>query len=164
MSKKNHMEWSWIFMVLFMGFGVYDYRIGILGLLCMALPILHALMGRGKIHCRSYCPRGSIFGKWLPLFSFQRDMPAPLTHKNFKRFMLIFMLSAFGFSLYQAGWNFEKIAFSVFRFMVASTLVGVILGVFFKPRSWCVVCPMGTATGIITQLQRPSSSTEKKCA
>lgn len=158
------MSWSWILMVLFMGFGIYDYRVGILGLVCMALPVFHALRGRGKVHCRSYCPRGSIFGKWLPLLSFQNDLPLIFANKKFKNAVLIFMLTIFGFSLYRAGFNFNRIAFSVFKFMIASSIVGVILGVFFKPRSWCVVCPMGTATGMITQLKVNDKKTEKKCA
>jgi hypothetical protein len=28
------------------------------------------------------------------------------------------------------------------------------MGVFFKPRSWCQVCPMGHATGLIADIKK----------
>lgn len=148
-KHKNHMHWAWSLMVLFLVLGIADSRFGILGFLCMLAPMTHALLGRGKIHCRSYCPRGSLLGKWLPHFSFQRDLPRFMTQKWFKLTLLTLMVGVFSFSLYHANWEFHKVAFRVFRFMVMSLGVGIVLGIFFKPRSWCVVCPMGTATGMI---------------
>ena len=38
--------------------------------------------------------------------------------------------------------------------MFASFVVGVLMGVFFKPRSWCQVCPMGHATGLIADIKK----------
>ena len=32
------------------------------------------------------------------------------------------------------------------------TIFGVLLGVFFKPRAWCQVCPMSHGTGMIDEL------------
>ena len=37
----------------------------------------------------------------------------------------------------------------MFRFMTMSLAIGILMGVVFKPRSWCTVCPMGTGTGLI---------------
>lgn len=148
-TKKNHMQWAWSLMVLFLVLGILDSRFGILGFLCMIAPMSHALLGRGKIHCRSYCPRGSLLGKWLPPLSLNRDLPKVMTTKWFKLALLALMIGVFSYSLYHANWEFHKIAFRVFRFMAMSLGVGIALGIFFKPRSWCVVCPMGTATGMI---------------
>lgn len=33
--------------------------------------------------------------------------------------------------------------------MLTSTVLGLITMVLFKPRSWCVYCPMGTMTQLI---------------
>lgn len=148
-KHKSHMQWAWILMVLFLVLGILDSRFGILGFLCMLAPMTHALLGRGKAHCRAYCPRGSLLGKWLPYLSLQRDLLHFMTQKWFKLTLLALMVGVFGLSLYHAGGEFHKIAFRVFRFMAMSLGVGIVLGIVFKPRSWCVVCPMGTATGII---------------
>lgn len=149
MSKKSHMKWSWLIMVSFLILGVLDFRFGILGFLCMGAPMYHAIRGRGKIHCRSYCPRGSILGKWLPHISLNQAMPHFMTKKWFKYLLLVIMVGVFSYSLSHAAWDYNKIAFRVFRFMVMSLGVGIVTGILFKPRSWCVVCPMGTATGLI---------------
>ncbi len=162
MKNKSHMHWSWLIMVAFLILGIFDFRFGILGFVCMGAPIYHALRGRGKVHCRSYCPRGSILGKWLPYISLNRNMPKFMTTKFFKYTLLTLMLAVFSFSLSHAGWQYNKIAFRVFRFMVMSLGVGVVTGMLFKPRSWCVVCPMGTATGLIATQLQPSPSIKQK--
>lgn len=42
-----------------------------------------------------------------------------------------------------------QFAFGFYSFMLTSLILGLISMVFFKPRSWCVYCPMGTMTQMI---------------
>ncbi|HCP14390.1 MAG TPA: hypothetical protein DIT32_01180 [Peptococcaceae bacterium] len=42
-----------------------------------------------------------------------------------------------------------QFAFGFYSLMLTSTLLGLITMVLFKPRSWCVYCPMGTMTQTI---------------
>lgn len=44
-----------------------------------------------------------------------------------------------------------QFAFGFYSMMLTSTLIGIIVMVLFKPRSWCVFCPMGTMTQLICQ-------------
>lgn len=148
-KAKSHMKWSWVIILTFFVLSILDIRFGVLGFACMAAPIFHALNGKGKIHCSHYCPRGSFLGKMIPYISFKNKLPKFMTSKTFKNGLLTFMILMFSFSLYHAGFNFNRIAFSVFRFMLASFIVGIIMGIIFKPRSWCQVCPMGHASGLI---------------
>lgn len=145
----SHMEWAWIIMIGFLTLGIADFRFGILGIACMGAPVYHALRGRGKVHCSKYCPRGSLLGKMLESVSLNRKMPKFMTTKAFKNGLLVAMLSVFSFAMYHAGFNFRHIAFAMFRFMTMSLVIGIIMGIVFKPRSWCVVCPMGHGTGLI---------------
>lgn len=46
-----------------------------------------------------------------------------------------------------------QFAFGFYSIMLTSTLIGVIVMVLFKPRSWCVFCPMGTMTQLICRLR-----------
>ena len=153
MKSKSHMNWSWIIMITFLVLSILDVRFGILGFACMGAPLYHALKGRGKIHCQKYCPRGSLLGKFLENISLKNNLPKGMTTKTFKNILLFVMITVFSFSLYHAGFNFKRIAFSVFRFMSISLILGIIMGVIYKPRSWCVVCPMGHATGLIRDAQ-----------
>lgn len=42
-----------------------------------------------------------------------------------------------------------QFAFGFYSMMLTSTILGVITMILYKPRSWCVYCPMGTATQLI---------------
>ncbi len=148
--SKSHQQWSWTIIVSFFVLGIADIRFGIFGAVCMTAPIYHALRGRGKIHCSKYCPRGSFLGKLSPV-SFQNTLPRFMRTKAFKHFMLILMLSVFGFALYHTQLEFARVAKALFRFMGMSFIVGTLMGVFFKPRSWCQICPMGHGTDLIAK-------------
>lgn len=147
--KKSHMKWSWIIIVSFFILGIIDFRFGILGFICMGAPLYHALKGEGKVHCAKYCPRGSFLGKFLKTVS--RDIPLPkfMRTKTAKNLLLALMLTVFSISLIHTEFVFAKMAFTVFRFMGLSFIIGILMGVFFKPRSWCQVCPMGYGAGLV---------------
>lgn len=154
MSRKSHMEWSWGIMILFLVLSVLDFRFGLGAILCMTTPMLHALRGKGKIHCSHYCPRGSLFGKFLSKLSFRNSLPGFMRSRSFKNVLLVLMISMLSFSLYHHHSSLFVVGMALFRFMTVSLLVGVLLGVFFQPRSWCQVCPMGHATSIIHEYQK----------
>ena len=42
-----------------------------------------------------------------------------------------------------------QFAFGFYSMMLTSTLIGFIVMVLYKPRTWCVFCPMGTTTQLI---------------
>lgn len=43
----------------------------------------------------------------------------------------------------------SQFAFGFYSVMLTSTVLGFITMILFKPRSWCVYCPMGTMTQLI---------------
>lgn len=46
-----------------------------------------------------------------------------------------------------------QFAFGFYSMMLTSTLLGLLVMVFFKPRTWCVFCPMGTMTQMICRIK-----------
>ena len=153
-KRKSQQHWTWIIIITFFILGFLDIRFGILGFICMGAPIYHALRGEGKVHCSKYCPRGSFLGKFLARISMQRPLPAYLRTRKAKNIILTVMITVFSFSMLHTGFEFNKMAFALFRFMGMSFIIGIIMGVFFKPRTWCQVCPMGHGAGLITEYQK----------
>ncbi len=60
------------------------------------------------------------------------------------------------------GWTYTQglvpdwiaqFAFGFYSMMLTSTLIGIIVMVLFKPRTWCAFCPMGTMTQTICKLK-----------
>ena len=47
-----------------------------------------------------------------------------------------------------------QFAFGFYSVMLTSTVLGLITMVLFKPRSWCVYCPMGTMTQLICKANK----------
>lgn len=160
-KRKSHQGWSWIIIISFFILSIYNVYFGLFGIACMTMPIYHALRGRGKVHCSHYCPRGSFLGKFLEKISLQNNLPNSMKSKKAKNILLSFMIFMLTASIIHSGGQIDKIAFALFRFMFASFIVGVLMGVFFKPRSWCQVCPMGHATALITDIKK-TKSTQKK--
>ena len=60
------------------------------------------------------------------------------------------------------GWTYSaglvpewvaKFSFGFYSLMLTSTLIGIIVMVLFKPRTWCVFCPMGCMTQTICKIK-----------
>jgi len=49
-----------------------------------------------------------------------------------------------------------QFAFGFYSMMLTSTILGIITMLLYKPRSWCVYCPMGTMTQGISTLKYKS--------
>ena len=62
-------------------------------------------------------------------------------------------------TLFSAG--VAQFAFGFYSVMLTSTVLGLLTMVLFKPRSWCVYCPMGTMTQLICKAKAKTSSSEK---
>ena len=45
-------------------------------------------------------------------------------------------------------------AFGFYSVMLTSTILGLLTMVLYKPRSWCVYCPMGTMTQLICKVKK----------
>lgn len=62
-------------------------------------------------------------------------------------FFIPLLFAAVGGTLFHPG--VAQFAFGFYSVMLTSTVLGLITMVLFKPRSWCVYCPMGTMTQLI---------------
>lgn len=49
-----------------------------------------------------------------------------------------------------------QFAFGFYSVMLTSTILGLLTMILFKPRSWCIYCPMGTMTQGICKLKNKS--------
>lgn len=150
-SPKSYIKKTWPIIIAFFSLTLIDPLFGWAGLICMAFPLILALTGRGKRHCSHYCPRGSFLGKFLPQISLDLHFPRWMDSKIFKTAILIWMFGIFGISLFFAGTDLTRIAQAITRIMFGSFIIGIIIGLLFKPRSWCKICPMGTASGLISK-------------
>jgi len=106
---------------------------------------------RGRFYCGWFCPMGSFHERVLSKISFKREVPQLFRRVWFRWFVFIIMMSLLVYRLFNAGSNSEKIA-EVFRFMwIVSTSIAIVIGIVFKPRIWCRICPMGSMQGVLSK-------------
>lgn len=78
---------------------------------------------------------------------------------DLKQFIKVFWTFKFSWNFAYSGgvspW-IAQFAFAFYSIMLTSTLIGFITMILFKPRSWCVYCPMGTMTQAICKLKYKS--------
>ncbi|MDA3899072.1 MAG: 4Fe-4S binding protein [Spirochaetes bacterium] len=150
-TKTNIMSWSWVFFISFFVLSIIDIRFALAGFLCMSVPLYHAIRGRGKVHCSKYCPRGSFLKNMIPAISLDSIPPAFMRSIRFKQILLSLLVLNFFVSLYLAGGDFKLVAMAIFRLMVVSSVLAMVMGIVYKPRVWCTVCPMGYVTQLISK-------------
>ena len=64
--------------------------------------------------------------------------------KGFRIFMLCFIFGMFGVQLYVNGLTLAGIGRTFWNIILLTTVVGIVLGFVYAPRTWCSFCPMGT--------------------
>ncbi len=151
------MRFSWIFFVLFFALAIIDRRFALAGLLCMLLPLYQSIRGRGKIHCSGYCPRGSFLHNAFARLSFRNTMPAFMRSSIFKNLLFVLMMGFFAVSMFSAKGDLAASAMVLLRMVLVTSIIAAVLGIIFKPRSWCSICPMGHLSGAIARRGRKAA-------
>lgn len=150
--KKWIHQRSWVLLVAFCIVGLFYPFIGGLALVCMLAPVVVAFF-KGRIWCGNFCPRGSFNDIILARFSTKRKIPAFLRETWFRILVLIGVMSAFIFQLTLAWGNFLSVGRVFVRMIIITTLITIILGLIYKPRTWCTFCPMGTMAYFVSKLK-----------
>ena len=118
-------------------------ELGVIAIICMIGPVAMAVK-KGRFWCGHYCPRGSFYDKVIARFSPHKPIPKFVRTKGFRIFMLCFIFAMFGVQLYLNGLTLAGIGVTFWNLIVITTIVGIVLGFIFAPRTWCSFCPMGT--------------------
>lgn len=104
---------------------------------------------RGRYVCGNFCPRGSFFDTFFRLVGGNRPVP-PLLRSLPLRWTIFTLLM--GFMAWQITLNPADPLHWGFVFWMACTVttaVGLGLGLLYRARSWCVICPVGTMANAI---------------
>lgn len=150
----TQQKWTWVFTVTWMVAAQFWPVFGLFGFVCMFTPILLAATGWGKMSCARICPRGSFIGTFTRYVSLGLKMPVWMHSKLFRLLLFSVMIGTFiGHMAWAIPQGIAVTGEHVLYFMEAATLFAVLFGVLFKPRSWCVICPMGFTAGLIRDLR-----------
>ena len=63
-------------------------------------------------------------------------------------------MTAFSMQMYFAWGDLDAMGMVFLRVILITTLLGIVLGVFFHQRTWCTFCPMGSIASWIAEKKR----------
>jgi len=150
--KKWFHSWSWILLLIFSIGGLFYAPIGLGAIICMLAPPVGAIFN-GRITCSWFCPRGSLLDVVVSKISINKKIPQFLFNLKFRLIVLIIIMTTFIIQIMHAWGNIFSLG-RVFIIMISvTTIIGIILGIIFKPRAWCVFCPIGTLGNLVTRFR-----------
>jgi len=147
--KLWYKKWNWLLMVMFWSLAIIDLRFGLTALFCI-LPAFYLSFKKPSYNfCASSCPRGNFLQKSLKDISFNRSAPQFFQKSIFKNSLFFVIFFLFIVALFRSGGVPVKIGFVLVRFITVSTIIGMLTGLIYQPRSWCQICPLGQGTNLI---------------
>lgn len=146
-------KYSFLALVAFVILGAFDFRIAIAAIICMIAPIIVSVF-KGRFWCGNLCPRGSFYDNVVSKFSNNKKVPKFLKSNLFRAFMVIFMMSMFTVGIYKNWGDLYGIGMVFYRIIVVTTIVGIVLSLFYNQRTWCHFCPMGTIASVVARFRK----------
>ncbi len=105
---------------------------------------------RGRYVCGNLCPRGSFFDTFFAKFGPKREIPEKLFGLPLRWTLMAGLMGFMVFRLAQNLSSLEHWGLVFWQMCLVTTAAALVLGVLYRPRTWCAVCPVGTvgsATG-----------------
>lgn len=147
---KIWKRYSFVVLLAFLLGGLFDFRIALFAVVCMVGPVVVAFF-RGRFWCGNVCPRGSFFDTLVAKIARAKSPPAFLRSYAFRFLVIACMFTVMGFGLYRSDGSPFAIGQVIYRLIFVTTLVGVVLALFYNRRAWCAFCPMGTLASIVSR-------------
>ena len=156
--KKLYQTYGYILLLAYLVAAYFLPVLGVVAVICMMAPIFFSLIGKGRYWCGNFCPRGNFYENILSKISMKRKIPAFLKSWWFRGFMILFILSNFSRGIYKNWGNPAGIGMVFYRIILITTIVAIVLAVFYKPRTWCSFCPMGSMASLIAKMRGRKSA------
>lgn len=146
-------KYSFVMLIAFIIMGLIDLRFALLAVICMVAPIIVSIT-RGRFWCGNLCPRGSFYDNVVSKFSNNRKVPKFLKSYYFRVIVVVVMMSMFAMGIKQNLGNLYGIGMVFYRMIVVTTIIGIVLSLFYNHRTWCHFCPMGTIASVISKFRK----------
>lgn len=150
---KLWKKYSFTLLIGFAILGMIDLRFAVVAIICMIAPVVVSLF-RGRYWCGNLCPRGNFYDNVVSKFSKKNKVPKFLKSKLFRVAVIIFMFTMFGLGLKQNWGDLYRIGMVFYRIIMVTTLVGIVLSLFYNHRTWCHFCPMGSISAFVSGFRK----------
>lgn len=160
--------------IVFFALGFINITFSIVGLICFITPFALYMEHKDKVWCKYYCPRAGFLNKLSKISlnlkrpRFLRNMKKVMLYffainiffatmstimvaigrieaVDYIRFLIIVPLTSLPQLItLNAPDVFIHLGYRVYSIMFTTTVLGLLLGILYLPRTWCMVCPINT--------------------
>jgi len=151
--------------VLFLAVIIGGWRYPLLGYfipLCMLLGIGIGFF-KGRKWCDWLCPRGSFFDVLIKPISLKKEIPRCFKGLPLRIVMLSFLMLMMTLQIIKRWPNPYKIGMFFVMLLTVTTILGIILALFFHQRTWCCFCPIGSMANWVGRKKYPLKIDSQLC-
>lgn len=122
---------------------------------CMAAGIGYGVT-KGRYWCDWMCPRGSFWDSYMTRLSFNGKVPGLFRHAGWRLLWIAIMMSVMGLMISLNWGNWSRMGMAPFLVLLTvTTVVGLIVGIIYNVRSWCMFCPIGSMAHFFGKGKQP---------
>lgn len=112
---------------------------------CILVGVIIAFF-KGRFWCNWMCPRGQLYDYLVGRISRHKEYPESLQNSTLQFLIMFFITSLliYNVAIHWGDWVAVSRIFLVL--ITFTTIVGIIIGIFYQPRSWCQICSAATIT------------------
>lgn len=130
-------------LVLLLVGGWFYPPLGYFMVFCMVMAMGIGII-KGRHWCDWMCPRGSFWDRFLGRFSRSVKVPGFFRSVSFRLLWLGILMTMLTVNLIPVWGDFYLMGKPFVIILTVTTAVGLILGLVYHQRIWCMFCPMGT--------------------
>jgi polyferredoxin len=143
-----------ITLLLFIIGGWFYPPIGYFLLICM-IGAMGIGIFKGRNWCDWMCPRGSFWDRYLSPISRRAKVPGFFRSVYFRLFWLGVLMTVLTVNLIPVWGDYYKMGRPFVMILTVTTIVGLVLGIIYNHRIWCMFCPMGTMANWLGKKKLP---------
>jgi len=142
--------------------GYFYPLLGFFMLVCMFGAIGMSFFN-GRYWCYWLCPRGIFFDEYLNKVSLKKKVPPFFKHIAFRILWIGILMSVLAFRVVQSKGNILALGKAFVILLTVTTVVGVVLGLIYNTRIWCMFCPVGTMSSWFGKGKNPLKIDGSNC-
>lgn len=142
--------------------GLYYPLLGYGILACMFIAIIISFYN-GRYWCGRLCPRGLFFDEFLNVISSKNKIPAFFKSLPFKLIWLVILMAVMAIQFVLSKGNVYLFGRGLLMILIVTTVIGILLGIYYKARAWCIFCPIGTMCGWLGRNRKPINIEGENC-
>jgi ferredoxin-type protein NapH len=148
-DRRTKLHWWYgASVLLVIALGWFNPYIGLFAPVVMATGVIGGIF-RGRYVCGNLCPRGSFLDTWMSKVAGRREVPAWMRGQWFRGAVMAGLMGFLGWRIAGNAGSMSHWGHVFWQMCLLTTLAAVGLGLTFRARAWCAVCPMGSLQAVL---------------